>query len=111
MKKIHVVLLSAMLSMSAVAQEKKAAAPVAPAPTAPAPSTLPPPKHQCKGPEALGKLASNTQQKQFVKEIDAYRNCLMAYRDDMNKLAKATVDQANAAVEEFNAYVAELNKK
>ena len=69
------------------------------------------PKHKCAQPAALDKVSSDTQQKNFVKEVDAYRDCLIAFRNDMNKLAKANVDAGNAAVEEFNAYVASLNKK
>ena len=105
MNKIISLLLSALLSMSVIAQDSKPAAP------SPAPAAASAPKHQCKSPEPPGKLASNNQQKTFMKEIDAYRDCLLAYRDDMNKQAKAAVEAANAAVEEFNAFVATLNKK
>lgn len=69
------------------------------------------PKHKCAQPIALDKISSDTQQKNFVKEVDAYRDCLIAFRHDMNRLARANVDAGNAAVEEFNAYVASLNKK
>jgi CHASE3 domain sensor protein len=69
------------------------------------------PKHKCTRPEPISKLSSDTQQKNFVKEVDTYRDCLMAYRNDMNKLAKSSVDAANAAIEEFNAYATSLSKK
>jgi|GEM_PF-1257219 len=69
------------------------------------------PKHICKQPEAPGKLGSDNQQKNFVKDMDGYRDCLIAYRTEMNKLAKGHVDAANAAVEEFNDYAASLRKK
>ncbi len=94
-----------------------AAATVAVAPTeATAPAVKAPhhpavPKHTCKQPEAPGKLGSDNQQKNFVKEMDGYRDCLISYRTEMNKLAKAHVDAANAAVEEFNDYAASLRKK
>lgn len=108
-----------------VAQETKPAAP-ATTPAAPAaavassapaaPAVKPPhhpsvPKHTCKQPEAPGGLASDNQQKNFVKEMDSYRDCLIAYRGEMNKLAQHHVNAANAAVEEFNDYAASLRKK
>jgi hypothetical protein len=83
-----------------------AAAPVVKAPHHPAV-----PKHTCKQPEAPGKLGSDNQQKNFVKDMDGYRDCLIAYRTEMNKLAQFHVDAANAAVEEFNDYAASLRKK
>jgi nucleoid-associated protein YgaU len=125
---------TAIVSMVAVAQDAKPAAekaaskPKAPATVAaPAASAavvtpakvepakveavLAAPKHKCAQPVALEKISSDTEQKNFVKEVDAYRDCLIAFRNDMNKLAKAHVDAGNAAVEEFNTYVASLNKK
>lgn len=116
----------------AFAQESKPASPTpatpatpaaqvaAPAPVTPteaaAPAVKPShhpsvPKHTCKQPEAPGKLGSDNQQKNFVKDMDGYRDCLIAYRTEMNKLAQFHVNAANAAVEEFNDYAASLRKK
>jgi hypothetical protein len=98
----------------AYAQDAKPApaVPVAPTPAPAAASTEKPvdvPKHSCKRPENPGKLASDRQMSQFRKEIDGYRDCLTAYRENMNKTAKAYVEAANGAIQEFNDYVTELN--
>jgi pyruvoyl-dependent arginine decarboxylase (PvlArgDC) len=85
------------------ATAEKAAAPVAATEKA-----IEAPKHGCKKPENPGKLASERQQATFRKEIDGYRDCLTAYREQMNKTAKV-VEAANGAIQEFNDYVTELN--
>jgi hypothetical protein len=69
------------------------------------------PKHACVRPETPAKFENEGQQKIFVKQMDGYRDCLMAYRNDMNKIAQAHIDAANAAIEEFNHYVSSINKK
>jgi hypothetical protein len=69
------------------------------------------PKHNCMRPDAPGKFESDGQQKLFVKQMDGYRDCLMAFRNDMNKLAQAHIDAANAAIDEFNSFVNMINKK
>ena len=115
MKKCIVLLLPALLSIAALAQDTKPAAAtttsVATTNNANGLPVLSVPKHKCTRPEAPGSLANNAQQKNFVKEMDGYRDCLMAYRNDMNVLAKAHVEAANAAVGEFNDYIATVNKK
>ncbi len=92
--------LGALTVMSAVAQDKPAEKPQ---------STVP--KHNCVRPDAPAKFENDGQQKIFVKQMDGYRDCLMAYRNDMNKVAQAHIDAANAAIEEFNSYVSSINKK
>ncbi len=67
------------------------------------------PKHGCKKPDDPGKITTEAQQKKFQKAIDEYRDCLTAYRGDMNKLAQAHIDAANGAIQEFNDYVMALN--
>lgn len=67
------------------------------------------PKHSCKKPEHPGKLASERQMATFRKDIDGYRDCLTAFREQMNRQAKVYVDAANGAIQEFNDYVTELN--
>ena len=131
MRKFSSYFITCMLLVNAafaLAQETKSAtAPPTPAAPASAPAPVTPteaaapavksphhpsvPKHTCKQPEAPGKLGSDNQQKNFVKDMDGYRDCLIAYRTEMNKLAKFHVDAANAAVEEFNDYAASLRKK
>ena len=69
------------------------------------------PKHNCARPDAPGKFESDGQQKLFVRQMDGYRDCLMAFRNDMNKLAQAHIDAANAAIDEFNSFVNMINKK
>jgi hypothetical protein len=69
------------------------------------------PKHGCVRPDAPAKFENDGQQKLFVKQMDGYRDCLMAYRNDMNKVAQAHIDAANAAIEEFNSFVNTINKK
>jgi hypothetical protein len=125
MQKIFLLIASAFLIVAnapTMAQETKLAPVPAPAPAAaPAPAVAPAAvkpthdplvaKHSCKQPEAPGRLGSDNQQKVFVKEMDGYRDCLIAYRTEMNRLAKSHVEAANAAVEEFNDYAASLRKK
>jgi CHASE3 domain sensor protein len=102
----------ALASSTAIAQETKSEVKTE-AKTEPKLAEMHPavPKHKCTRPEPISKLSSDTQQKNFVKEVDGYRDCLMAYRNDMNKLAKSSVDAANAAIEEFNAYATSLRNK
>ncbi len=107
---------AALLSLAAFAlnaQESKPTPASASAATAAAEkaSTASVPKHGCPRPDLPGRFDSDDQQKQFVKKMDGYRDCLMAYRNDMTKLAQAHIAAANAAIEEFNAFVGELNKK
>ena len=112
------------LLVGAVMQTVHAQAPAKPAETPPAssataaaskaadPSTpinAGTPKHGCKKPNDPGKFATESQMRVFRGEIDQYRDCLTAYRDDMNKRAKAFVESANAAIQEFNDFIAQLN--
>jgi len=89
-------------AMNVFAQEAKA-------PDKAAASSVP--KHNCVRPDAPAKFESDAQQKIFVKQMDGYRDCLMAYRNEMNKVAQAHIDAANGAIEEFNGFVGAINKK
>jgi hypothetical protein len=82
----------------AVAAEEKAAAPNVP-------------KHKCERPDMPAKFENDAQQQAFVKQMDGYRDCLMAYRNEMNKLAQAHIAAANGAIDEFNAFVKAVNSK
>jgi hypothetical protein len=95
-----------LASFGAIAQDKKA-----PEKAAGATVSTSVPKHNCVRPDAPGKFESDGQQKLFVKQMDGYRDCLMAFRNDMNKLAQAHIDAANAAIDEFNSFVNMINKK
>jgi hypothetical protein len=95
-------LLLAGCSFSAIAQDTKA-------PDRASAAIVP--KHNCVRPDAPGKFESDGQQKLFVKQMDGYRDCLMSFRNDMNKLAQAHIDAANAAIDEFNSFVNMINKK
>ncbi len=67
-------------------------------------------KHQCVRPEAPGRLASVNRQKSFNKEVDIYKNCLMQFREERNRIARANAEAGNAVVEEFNVFIAEMKK-
>ncbi|MFM7294455.1 MAG: hypothetical protein ACKO1K_06550 [Burkholderiales bacterium] len=95
-----------LASFGAIAQDKKA---VEKATSATVSTAVP--KHNCVRPDAPGKFESDGQQKLFVKQVDGYRDCLMAFRNDMNKLAQAHIDAANGAIEDFNSFVNTINKK
>jgi len=95
-----------LASFGAIAQDKKA-----PEKATGATASTAVPKHNCVRPDAPGKFESDGQQKLFVKQVDGYRDCLMAFRNDMNKLAQAHIDAANAATEDFNSFVNTINKK
>lgn len=69
------------------------------------------PKHSCVRPDAPNQFNTDEQQKAFVKLMDGYRDCLMAYRNEMNKVAQAHIDAANGAIEEFNSFVRTINNK
>lgn len=98
------VCVAGLLSASAIAQDSKA-------PATPAAASAPTLKHSCKQPDRPNQFASEDQQKAFIKDVDAYRDCLMAFRSEMNTKAKAHVEAANKAIEEFNAFAESLRKK
>lgn len=103
----------------AIAEPAPTAQPSPPAQTAKAPvavgedkpATVSVPKHKCERPEMPTKFETEAQQQAFVKQMDGYRDCLMAYRNEMNKLAQAHIAAANGAIDEFNAFVKAVNSK
>ncbi len=109
MKTILILLLSTLVCVSAFAQDAKPTVASATAPVTTTSMALMP-KHQCVSPEAPGRLASVNRQKSFNKEVDAYKNCLMQFREERNKIARTNVEAGNAAVEEFNSFIAEMKK-
>lgn len=93
MKKILPVAFIATLFIPAFAEE--------PAPIAIA-------KHNCVKPEAPSKFASDSRQKQFRKEVDALKACMVKYGEDQRKLAEAAIAAGNAAIQEYNEFVKSL---
>ena len=104
MKTFHTIVLAIMMATPAFAQDAKPATDATPAAAA---SIA---KHQCVSPEVPGRLASVNRQKNFNKEVETYKNCLMQFREERNKVARANVEAGNAAVEEFNVFIAEMKK-
>jgi hypothetical protein len=91
---------------SATAQDTKSATAT---PAAPASALAP--KHNCKQPERPNQFASENEQKVFIKQVDAYRDCLLAFRSEMSEKAKAYVEAGNKAIDEFNAFAGSLAKR
>jgi hypothetical protein len=103
-------------TVPAAAAPTPAAAPVVaaapPAVTTPAPASADNlPKHSCKQPDRPGQFSTENEQRVFIKAVDTYRDCLMAFRSEMNEKAKASVEAGNKAVEEFNAFAESLRKR
>jgi len=86
--------------------------PSPPAPAAPVPAV---PKPTCVKPEYPGRLASergthasDTRMRSFNRDIKTYQECMKQYTVDQAALAKAHNDAANAAVDEYNAFVKDI---
>ncbi len=68
------------------------------------------PKHSCTKPgEHPGRLASDTQQRSWTRNVNAYLECLKKFVADeqaivkpLNDQAKPHIDAANAAIDEYN---------
>lgn len=81
----------------------------------PAPFTIP--AHNCEKPAGgPGVQPSYEQTQRFQKKVDAYKDCINKYASDMRKQAdehleitKKYQDAGNAAINEYNAYVTDLN--
>lgn len=91
----------------------------APAPAAPAASAAAPmPAHACQKPgEHPGRLASDNQQRAWVKNVNGYLECLKKFVDEQQGIAqpllaraKPHMDAANGTVDEYNKAVAEFKK-
>ena len=76
-----------------------------------APAAAPFPKHACVKPgEHPGRLASETQQRNWTKGVNAYLECLKKFVAEEQAIAKPLIEQtkphidaANAAIDEYNA--------
>jgi hypothetical protein len=67
------------------------------------------PKPTCEKPEWPGRLASENQNRAFVRKRDAYTECIKKYVSEHQALANAQAEAAKAAVDEYNKFVEELN--
>jgi len=82
-----------------------------PAPAA-APTTAPAtPKHSCTKPgEHPGRLASDTQQRTWTRNVNAYLECLKKFVSDEQAIAKPLIDQSRPHIDAANAAIDEYNK-
>jgi hypothetical protein len=62
-------------------------------------------------PEFPGHLAmqSDTRRKQFQRDMDKYKECMVAFIDVRKATAQANTEAANAAVDEFNTTMKKIN--
>ena len=79
-----------------------------------------PPKHNCTQPPLLGKMASDFQKKNIEKQTKAYRQCILKFVDEQQKISQSTTDvptankahdAAETAIQELNAYIKARNDK
>ena len=63
-------------------------------------------------PEFPGRLAmqSDNRRKQFQKEMDTYKECMVAFIDARKAAAQANTEAANGAVDEFNNTMKKINE-
>ena len=105
MKKLFLFMALVFCAIGA-SQAQNLAPPPAVAATA---ATLPPiPKPACTKPDFPGRLATDSQMRAFNKDIKAYLECMKQYATEQGAIAKSHTDAANAAIDEYNAYVKEL---
>jgi hypothetical protein len=82
------------------------------APIALAQSTPPAdiPKPQCNKPVMPGTrmMEEPSVRRRFQGDIDAYKKCMKDYSDARNAVAKAHIDAANEAINDYNATIKSL---
>ena len=84
----------------------------APAPAAPAAPTVTVAPAKCEPkPEYPGRLASDTRNKVFEKEMKAYKDCMNAYLEERKATIKANEVAANAAIEEHNTVMKKIQEE
>ena len=67
------------------------------------------PKHECGAkPEHPGRDASETKQRQWRKDANAYLECFKNYAMEQRALAQQYQEAANAVIDEYNATVKEM---
>ena len=107
-------ILLAAVSLAAVSTASTQQPAPAPAPATNASPAIAP--HGCKKPgEHPGRLTSDNQRRNWVKEANEYLACLKKYAMDQQAIAKPLIDQAkpyadaaNAAIEEHNRAVSDF---
>lgn len=85
-----------------------APAAAAPAPAAPA-VVQPTAKPSCEQPEYPGRLADAGKFEKFNKKYKAYGECMKKFIDEQANLEKASMANANAAINDYNAFVKSVN--
>jgi hypothetical protein len=79
------------------------------------PAPLPPAAAEppaCVKPDAHpGRLASDMRKKQWVKDVNAWRDCMGIYISELQARANSARAVANRAVEDFNSTVKELQEQ
>ena len=69
------------------------------------------PKHKCDPkPQLPGQrmMQEPNVQKNFQRDLDAYKACMKAYADERAAASKAHLDAGNAAITEYNATIKAL---
>ena len=83
------------------------------------PSDISVPTHTCEKPTGGPGLDKSNYERQqrFQKKVDAYKDCINTYTKEMGNraqdqydLGKKYQEAGNAAINEYNAYVTDLNK-
>jgi hypothetical protein len=69
------------------------------------------PRHTCKKPEYPGRLASDTQKRNFRKDVDVYAECIKKYVAVQQKNAESFVKAGNTAIDEYNAAVKDFQEQ
>jgi hypothetical protein len=82
-----------------------------------APAGAPPvevPKPKCEDPGPYpGRVGMQTEDRRnrFVKAVEAYRNCMVAFVEQRKATVEANQTAAKAAVEELNARIKKINEE
>ena len=68
------------------------------------------PKHKCEKPSVPGQrmMQEPNVQRNFQRDVDAYKACMKAYADERAAAAKAHMDAGNAAINEYNETIKAL---
>lgn len=79
--------------------------------SAPVPPSAPPPdipKPTCTKPDYPGNLASDYQMRSFNRDVKDYTDCMKRYASAQGAIAEAHTRAANAAIDEYNAFVKDV---
>jgi hypothetical protein len=81
---------------------------------APAKPSVDIPKPKCEDPGAYpGRVGMQTEDRRnrFVKAVEAYRNCMVAFVEERKAVVEANQSAAKQAVEDLNARVKKINEE